>query len=47
MTGKHTLNAAIPDMFLLAWTLFIGGYADASYMITAYKLRMFDSLDIF
>ena len=47
MSGLHTSTAVIPDMFLLAWTLFVGGYAEAGRNNTKAVSRMFDSLDIF
>lgn len=46
MSGSHTSADAVPDMYLLAWTLFIGGFAEASKNNTRAASRMFDSLDI-
>ena len=46
MSGAHTSAAAVPDMFLLAWTLFVGGYAKAMVNNTRAASHMFDSLDI-
>jgi hypothetical protein len=46
MSGAHTTAAAIPDMFLLAWTLFVGGYAEAGRSNNLAASRVFDSVDI-
>jgi len=47
MTGQHTTTAAVPDMFLLAWTLFVDGYAEARRNSSSAASHLFDSLDIF
>lgn len=47
ISGAHTTAAAVSDMFLLAWTLFVGDHAIASPAATCNTSRMFDSLDIF
>jgi hypothetical protein len=46
MSAAHTSAAAIPDTFLLAWTLFNGGYAVARDNNTLAQLRMFDSCNV-
>jgi hypothetical protein len=45
MSRSHTSAAVGPDIYLLAWTLFIGGYAEPTVntCVTSY---MFDSMDI-
>jgi hypothetical protein len=46
MSGSHTSAAAVPDMYLLAWTLFIGGYAEPTTVDPRAASHMFNSVDI-
>ncbi|KAF1936991.1 hypothetical protein EJ02DRAFT_478313 [Clathrospora elynae] len=47
MSGSHTSTAAIPDIFLIAWTLYNGGYAiPRDNRNTAAQSRLFSSVDI-
>jgi hypothetical protein len=46
ISGLHTSATAISDMYLLAWTLFVGGYAQATDKDIYATSCMFDSTDI-
>jgi hypothetical protein len=46
MSGAHTSSQAVPDMFYLAWSLFVGGYTQAAARDSA-AANSFDSSDIF
>ncbi|KAF2024854.1 hypothetical protein EK21DRAFT_77790 [Setomelanomma holmii] len=47
MSGTHSSSVASADMFLLAWQLFVGGYADARHSNSAVSSGMFDSIDLY
>ena len=47
MPSTHTSAAAVSDMFLLAWTLYVGDYAEPRDSNLLLRLHMFDSHDIF
>lgn len=47
MSSAHTFSAAISDMFLLAWTIYTGGYATARAASSLTSSAMLDSNDVF
>lgn len=47
MSSSYTSAQALNDMFLLAWVMYSGGYAESKNKSAVDETAMFDSQDIF